>query len=214
MRRTGGEVCNQEPIWAGGLTMSATRIAVLALATLGVSAQSTAAAQGAQNPQVLIAAQREGMAPLDFMNGVWRGPATTTLPSGQVHNITQTERIGPFLDGSIKVIEGRGYEPDGRVGFNALGVISYDPVKKVHTMRSYAQGRSGDFVLTPTSDGFTWEIPAGPMTIRYTAVVKDGKWREVGDRIMPGQPPVRFFEMNLVRVGNTDWPGMGAISPK
>ncbi len=87
-------------------------------------------------------------------------------------------------------------------------------VASLVAMRSYAQGRTGDFVLTPTSDGFTWEIPAGPMTIRYTAVVKDGKWREVGDRIMPGQPPVRFFERNLVRVGNTDWPGMGAISPK
>lgn len=190
------------------------RIAVLALAAFGVSAQWSAAAQGTQNPQALIAAQREGMVPLDFMNGVWRGPATTTLPSGQVHNITQTERIGPFLDGSIKVIEGRGYEPDGRVGFNAFAVISYDPATKAYTMRSYAQGRTGDFVLTPTSDGFVWEIPAGPMIIRYTAVVRNGKWREVGDRIMPGQPPVRFFEMNLVRVGDTEWPGMGAISPR
>ena len=45
------------------------------------------------------------MAPLAFMDGVWRGPAWTILPSGEKHNITQTERIGPFLDGSIKVIE-------------------------------------------------------------------------------------------------------------
>ena len=79
---------------------------------------------------------------------------------------------------------------------------------------SYAQGYQGDFVITPTADGYTWEIPAGPMTIRYTAVVNDGKWREVGDRIMPGRAPVRFFEMNLVRVGDSDWPGAGAISPK
>jgi hypothetical protein len=179
-----------------------------------VGAGSTGFAQAPPDPKVLIAAQREGMAPLAYMNGVWRGPATTTLPSGEVHNITQTERIGPFLDGSVKVIEGRGYEPDGRVGFNAFGVISYDPATKKYTMRSYAQGYQGDFVITPTVDGYTWEIPAGPMTIRYTAVIKDGKWREVGDRIMPGRPPVRFFEMNLVRVGDSDWPGAGAISPK
>jgi hypothetical protein len=25
---------------------------------------------------------------------------------------------------------------------------------------------------------------------------------------------VRFFEMTLTRVGDTDWPGAGAISPK
>jgi hypothetical protein len=179
-----------------------------------VALSSAAIAQAPPDPKVLIAAQRDGMAPLAYMNGVWRGPATTTLPSGEVHNITQTERIGPFLDGSVKVIEGRGYEPDGRVGFNAFGVISYDPATKKYTMRSYAQGYQGDFVITPTADGYTWEIPAGPMTIRYTAVIKDGKWREVGDRIMPGRPPVRFFEMNLVRVGDSDWPGAGAISPK
>lgn len=187
---------------------------LLSLLAAIAAATSTGFAQGPPDPKVLVAAQREKMAPLAYMDGVWRGPATTTLPSGAIHNITQTERIGSFLDGSVKVIEGRGYEMDGRVAFNALGVISYDPAKQGYTMRSYAQGRVGDFVITPTSDGFVWEIPAGPMTIRYTAVVKDGKWREVGDRIMPGQPPVRFFEMNLVRIGDTDWPGAGAISPK
>jgi hypothetical protein len=194
--------------------MSAQRISVLALAALGITAQTTASGQGMPDPQVLITAQREGMAPLAYMNGVWKGPATITLPSGEVHAITQTERVGPFLDGSLKVIEGRGFESDGRVGFNALGVISYDPGAKTYTMRSYAQGFHGDFVITPTADGYVWEIPAGPTTIRYTAVIKDGKWKEVGDRIAPGRAPVRFFEMNLVRVGESDWPGAGAISPK
>ena len=49
------------------------------------------------------------------------------------------------------------------------------------------------------------------MTIRYTMTLKDGIWNEVGDRIMPGKDPVRFFEMNLKRVGDTDWPAAGAI---
>ena len=52
------------------------------------------------------------------------------------------------------------------------------------------------------------------MKIRYTAVIKDGAWREVGDQIAPGKEPARFFEMNLKRVGDTDWPAGGAISPK
>jgi hypothetical protein len=29
-----------------------------------------------------------------------------------------------------------------------------------------------------------------------------------------GKDPVRLFEMNLKRVGGTDWPAAGAISPK
>ena len=138
----------------------------------------------------------------------------TILPSGVRHDVTQTERIGPFLDGSVKVLEGRGYNADGTVGFNAFGVISYQPGQQTYTLRSYALGYAGDFVLTPTSDGYVWQIPAGPMTIRYTATIKNGTWREVGDRIAPGKDPVRFFEMNLKRVGDTKWPGDGAVSPQ
>ena len=36
----------------------------------------------------------------------------------------------------------------------------------------------------------------------------------VGDRIVPGQDPVRFFEMRLTRVSDSGWPGAGAIPPK
>lgn len=154
------------------------------------------------------------MVKLSFMDGAWRGTAWTILPTGEKHTITQTERIGPFLDGSVKVTEGRGYDPDGKLAFNAFGTISFDPTTRVYTMHAYAQGRVGDFVLTPTSEGYTWEIPEGPMTIRYTAVIKERAWKEVGHRIMPGKDPVRFFEMDLKRVGDTEWPAGGAIGPK
>ena len=146
--------------------------------------------------------------------GVWRGPAKTRLPSGEYHSVTQTERIGPFLDGSVKVMEGRGYDAEGKVTFNAFGTISFDPATQKHTLHSYAQGRVGDFPLTVKSDGYVWEIPAGPMTIRYTATIKDGSWNEVGDYIVPGKDPDRFFEMNLKRVGDTKWPAEGTIPQK
>ena len=184
------------------------------MATLMMVLGSTAWGQGPPDPATLIAAQRQALAPLAFMDGVWRGPAWTILASGQKHSITQTERIGPFLDGSVKVLEGRGYDPDGKVTFNAFAILSYDPAKRAFTLHSHAMGMAGDFALKPTDDGYTWEIPAGPMTIRYTAVIKNGGWREVGDRIAPGKEPVRFFEMNLKRVGDTNWPAEGAIPPK
>jgi hypothetical protein len=192
------------------------RLSILAatLLLVTVGAPLTTSGQGRPDPAALIAAQRDAMAPLAMMDGVWRGPAWTILPSGDKHNITQTERIGPFLDGSIKVIEGRGYGADGKVGFNAFGTISYDPATKAYTLHSHAMGQVGDFVLKPTADGYVWEIPAGPMTIRYTAVIKNGGWLEVGDRITPGKDPVRFFEMNLKRVGDTNWPAGGAIPPQ
>ena len=194
--------------------MISPRLATLAfwIAVAGVA--PGAFGQGRPDPAALIAAQKEAMAPFAFMDGVWRGSAWTLLPSGEKRTLTQTERVGPFLDGSVKVVEGRGYDADGKVAFNALGIASYDPATKKYTMHSYAMGHSGDFALTPTADGFVWEIPAGPMTIRYTAVIKDGTWKEVGDRIAPGQEPVRFFEMTLSRIGDSDWPAAGAIPPK
>jgi len=182
-----------------------------ALALLAATAVAQPAAAQRPDPAALLAAQRAAMAPLAWMDGVWRGPAWTVLSSGERHEVTQTERIGPFLGGSVKVMEGRGYDASGAVTFNAFGTLSYDPARQAYTLHSYAQGMAGDFTLTPTADGYVWEIPAGPMTIRYTATVHDGAWREVGDRIVPGQEPVRFFEMNLRRVGDTDWPGAGAI---
>src|SRR5258706_12684301 len=171
-------------------------LAVLAvLLTFGAGAQ-------APDPGPLIAAQREAMAPLARMDGVWRGSAWTLQPNGEKRHITQTERIGPFLDGSVKVIEGRGYREDGTVGFNAFGIVSYDPAKRAYSIRSYAMGRSGDFSFRPTDDGYAWELPAGPgATIQYRASIKDNVLHEVGDRIVPDREPLRIFEMTLKRVG-------------
>lgn len=198
--------------------MNRNRLATLAFimmtiaVTVGVS--GTAIGQGRPDPAATIAAQREAMKAFAVMDGVWRGPAWTILQSGEKHNITQTERIGPFLDGSVRVVEGRGYNADGTVGFNAFGTISYNPATHAYTLHSYAQGNSGDFVITPTPDGYVWEIPAGAMIIRYTAVIKDGTLHEVGDQIMPGKEPVRFFDMNLKRIGDSTWPAGGAVPMK
>jgi hypothetical protein len=170
----------------------------LAFAVVPVTAQPDAAP--------LIAAQKEAMAPLARMDGMWRGSAWTITREGR-HNVVHTERVGPFLGGSIKVVEGRAYDADGSVGFNAFGIISFDPAGRAYTLHSYAMGHKGDFPLTILPDGYVWEVPAGPgAKIRYTATIGDGKWREVGDRIVGDGTPTRIFEMNLTRVGDSGWP--------
>ena len=160
-----------------------------------------------------LSAQRQALDKFAWMDGTWRGPAVTQGPGGE-HSVTQTERIGPMLGGTLRVIEGKGFNPDGSVGFNAFAVISWDAQKQGYNFRSYAQGRAGDFMIRPTADGYVWEIPVGPMTIRYTATFKDGMWTEIGERIAPGQAPVQFFEMHLKRVGDTAWPNTGAMTPQ
>lgn len=184
------------------------RAAILALLVLPLA---PASAQSA-DPQA-IAAEREALARFAWMDGIWRGPATTQTQTGP-HSVTQTERIGPMLGGTIKVMEGRGYNVDGSTGFNAFGILSYDPATRAFRLHSYALGRAGDFDLVPTADGYVWTIPAGPFSIRYTASLADGTWTEVGDRIVPGQPPQRFFEMHLRRVSDTDWPAANGPGPR
>src|SRR5215510_8343150 len=131
------------------------RKSILILSCLFTLAAVTgsAAAQGRPDSQALLAAQKKALARLAFMDGVWRGPAWTILPSGEKHNVTQTERIGPFLDGAVRVIEGRGYDESGKVTFNAFGTISYNADGDRFTMHSYAFGSVGDFTLTPSADG-------------------------------------------------------------
>jgi hypothetical protein len=187
----------------------------LTFAAALIAAPCIALAQAQHDPRAAIAAQAEAMKVLSSMDGVWRGPAWTLLPDGSKRTITQTERIGPFLGGSVKVIEGRGYEADGRVGFNAFGIVSYDPATQAYSLRSYALGRAGDFKFTPTADGYAWEIPAGPnAVIKYTATIRDGTLREVGDRVVPDRPPLRIFEMELKRIGDSSWPAGDAVPMK
>ena len=53
---------------------------------------------------------------INFLAPVFAACLPAILPSCEKHTNTQTERIGPFLDGSIKLIEARSYEPDNHVG--------------------------------------------------------------------------------------------------
>ncbi|MBW8783896.1 MAG: DUF1579 domain-containing protein [Novosphingobium sp.] len=177
-----------------------------------VLAAVPAAAQR-QDVGALQAAQRGAIAKLAWMNGRWRGEAITQTPTGD-HRVTQTERIGDLLGGTIKLVEGRGFQADGTIGFNAFGVVSFDPSTGKYAFHTYAQGRAGDFAFTPTDDGYVWEIPAGPMTIRYTARLAGGLWTETGERIVVGRPAQPFFVMHLRRIGDSDWPEAGAMSPK
>lgn len=205
-----------------GILSASIALAIIAPAVAGTTAAPSAeaakhsarTAPGRPDPAALVAAQKKAIAPLAYMDGVWRGTASTTLPDGSMHTLTQTERIGPLLDGAVKVIEGRGYEADGRTAFNAFGIVYFDNARGVLRFQAHAMGMSGDYSFTPTADGYVWEIPAGPMVIRYTASYRGGEWHEVGDRVMPGAPDQRFFEMKLKRIGDSAWPTAGAVAPK
>ena len=61
----------------------------------------------------------------------------------------------------------------------------------------------------------TWHfrLPNGA-TIKYVATVADGKWTEVGSYVGVGMPPVEFAKLEVVRIGDTDWPAAGFVTAK
>lgn len=186
---------------------------ILALAAPAAAQDSTRppAAAGPWDPATRLAAQREAMQALAFLDGNWRGPATTSELEGE---LVQTERVGTLLGGSVRLVEGRGYDAGGNTVFNAVGVISYDPVRRGYSIRTYSMGYSGDYPLEVRPDGFSWSHPAGPgATIRYNATVRDGEWHEVGERVVEGAPPVRVIELRLRRIGDSPWPQAGTVPP-
>ena len=180
--------------------------AALLAAPAGVQAQTAPSHNGSE-------AQRAAIDRLAFLDGEWRGEATIHGPQGEMI-LTQTERVGSMLGGSIKVIEGRGYAADGSTQFNAMATVSWDARAGRYGFRSYAQGFSGDYPFEVTEDGFRWETPAGPgAKIEYVAVVRDRVWHEVGTWVAEGQPRRQIIEMRLTRIGDTDWPAGGAVDP-
>ncbi|AZI41476.1 DUF1579 domain-containing protein [Deinococcus psychrotolerans] len=191
--------------------MSGSFKAVFALVALSLSAVAFAQQM---SPDQLKADQQKMMAQFSWMNGEWRGPATIFLPDGKTHVITQTEKIGPTQDGILKVMHGRGYEANGTASFDAFAVLAYDSYEKTFSITSFSGGNAGKFMFKPTADGYIWEIPEGPITLRYTAVFKDGTWTETGENITKDQPPVRNFQMVLKRIGDTDWPNANLVPMK
>lgn len=174
-------------------------------------AASPAAAQFVTEAEA--AERAEAMKKLEFLHGVWVGPASGTNADRSSFAVTQTERIGPLLGGDILVIEGRGYMEDGSTGFNAFAVISYDTDTDAYEFRSYAMGGSGTFPFRLTDTGYVWEIPAGGGTMRYTATIDGDSFRETGEYVMANGQAWPTFEMNLTRRGDTDWPAAGAVQP-
>jgi len=164
-------------------------------------------AAGPWDPPSRIEAERKAMVALAFLDGEWRGEAQT-----DTRKIVHTERAGTLLDGSIRLIEGHSYDSAGKTGFNALGIISYDPVQHSYSMHSYAMGFASDFPLEVRADGYSWTLPQGPGgPVRYTATVRNGEWVEIGERIAGG---AKVFEMRLKRIGPGGWPNAGAVRPR
>ena len=180
-------------------------LALLLLSPLPVSANDQSAFQLPQSPGNTDA--------LAFLDGVWIGPASMTLPSGERRSFTQMERVGPMFGGTLRVMEGRGRNAEGKGFFGALTVFSPQHDGSIE-MRSWAMGHQNSRTIQVLDGkGFVWEMKNGNNIMRYTAQVDRTSWNEIGEFITPDGKRTKFFEMALKRVGDTDWPAANPAFP-
>lgn len=172
------------------------------------------ASVSAQDPaaEALKGEQRAAMERFAFMDGEWRGTVVSTGPMGEVA-LTQTERVGTMASGVVRIIEGRGYQADGTLAFNAVAMITYDTASDEYVMTTTAQGRVGRPWFRPTDTGFHWGFTTGPAKLTYEAVIENGVWTETGYMQIGEEPRTRFLEMRLERTGDSAWPAAGAVGP-
>lgn len=153
-----------------------------------------------------VSAQREAMQKLSFMDGEWRGPSWTETSNGRLELIL-TERIGTMLDGTIRMMSGRGYQADGSVGYQALGIIDYNPSTRSYRFTTWSLGSTQTFPFTIADDGFEWETPGPDGTrIRYRARISRGAWHEIGERVARDGSVSKVTEIRMERLGDSSWP--------
>ncbi|MCJ7422099.1 hypothetical protein [Sphingomicrobium astaxanthinifaciens] len=117
-----------------------------------------------------------------------------------------------MLDGTVLVIEGRGYEPEsGELVFNALATVHYVVGSDEYRIRTNAMGRGGDFPIVPVDGGFDWFIDMGGPKVRYEIRLVEGQWLEEGYYVTPDGEEMKIIELRLDRLGDTDWPAAGAV---
>ena len=184
-------------------------------------AVAAAASATVREPSKRVQAQQDAMKALAFLDGEWRGTAKTVRKAGTV-SMTQTVRVGPMLDGAVRMLEVRSYEADGHLSFDALRVISYNPERKVYEMRSYQNGSVRDYEMTANGSTLSWQIETGGrVSTRYEISVKNGVWTETAAR-MPSSSssgaktdkPETYLSISVRRQRASTWPAAGALPAK
>ena len=164
--------------------------------TLLALAVSLAAAGYGQQPNV--AAQRDAMKKLGFLEGKWSGDGTVVRGPGEPMKLRQSEDVQFKLDGLVMVVEGTGRNAGGQVVFRALATIAYDDMTSTYRFRAYNDGRYLDTELKVTADGFAWGYTAGPLKVNNTMrLTGKGEWAETTETQFGDAPPRKSVEMTL-----------------
>ena len=169
----------------------------------------------ARDTALALGAQRGAMNALSIYDGIYTGTWRSFPPGGgSSFGGTTVHRVGPFLGGSVKVMEGRNYTSDGALVFNGMMVLSFDQAMHKYRLRIYANGRVIDAEAVMNAGGYYFDVPTpGDASFRRINIfVTPGQWVERVDFHDGAKPVVKEAELILNRVGESDWP-LGRPNP-
>lgn len=140
------------------------------------------------------------MSKLSMLIGDWQGTGWHQRGKGERHELVQVEHVESKLDGTLLLVEGKGYMQDS-LFFNALAMFTYNSNDKNYSIESHlADGKATLATGKINEDGdFEWgfDLPHGQ--IRYTITLTSTTWYEYGEYSPDGNQWYKFMEMNLTK---------------
>lgn len=147
---------------------------------------------------------KKAMTDLSVMCGQWNGSGWQMGMDGSKSPSFVEEDIQFLLDSVVIQAKGIGRKEDGTVVHNALGIMFFDPIKKVYFMESHlSSGMSTKATLEviEANRQFKWWFEDGHGgTITYEILIENDTWIEKGFYSRPGMDAMPFFEMTLKKV--------------
>jgi hypothetical protein len=163
-----------------------------------------AAATALQAQQADSANNAALMKQLEWMQGSWKGKATTQQGGAQ-HTVLQEEHVSKRLNDQILTIEGTGHDTTSirKKVFHAFGVISVGDDGQYQMHCWLADGRSvRAWLEVPATNTVHWGFDAPAGSIQYVIVHDPQRraWNETGTFSPTGtNKHYPFFDMALIK---------------
>lgn len=138
---------------------------------------------------------------LSKMEGNWSGGGWTITPERKRVTFTQHEEIKYELNGTILQIRGKGFNEDGEIIHDALGIIYYEPERNKYLMDAFlasGQHTLAEIEITPSGMNWSFRTEQGA-TISYEIEIIDDTWTEKGYYSPDGVKKFPFIEFSLTR---------------
>lgn len=149
-------------------------------------------------------AEKAAMEKLSFLVGKWQGTGWVMEPSGQKSVFNGNETVQMKLSGRAILVEGEFKDGENKIRHQTLAIITFDTKTSKYQFRTYLFNQpEAVHEIIPTEDGFKWEMnPNATTKIRFNMTGKAKKeWKETGEVLIEGRPPMQFMEMNLKKAG-------------